>query len=485
MNSLSNDPYGSWARTLLDRFFGLHMSGQRARLAVTRSLLDEDYPHLGGSAGFLECVRRGPNVCSAPHHGAAMIHTHALHLYRMWRLPLERRPERCFTLPDDAPLYLPHLAALCIGWTVNPDDEDLPSNAFYERLETILPGHSMGTVQLSQWRKLWDGLEAWTQRLTGKRGIFEVEILGSFVHVGIPLSQVLLTPRKVANLPELFVNTGLADLWKSADASQVRHILVDNESRTRSALGGLVFREIRDENSAIGKSALERLLEYLGDSKFREWSPDGINLNAVRSAPEGCAKSLLRVRLVLERIELPDGWKCCFGVLGEQPPDASTKTSGWSFIKVAEHLGGLWLASNEHSSGMPIDAAEWGDSLQRGLSIDYPPSLGQDQDEIELRLLGRGIRVFHETSWIGPMLVEDDCLPSTGGCFVLVMESALEEFSKWENRFRERGGTVSNFTLMGLPSGASIFHINSVEYAGDQLIKEFPETSFSRSKTKP
>lgn len=480
----SNDLYAAWAKTLAERFFGLHIGTQRARLVVTRSLLDEDYPHLGGSAGFLDSVRRGPRFFHNTREDSAMFHSHALALYRLWKTKPDKRPKECFTLPDDAPLYLPHLACLCIGWTVNPDDEELPANAFYDRLSTILPGNEMGPNQLSMWRKLWDGLEDWTNVLNGRRGIFKVEILGHFCHVGIPLSQVLLTPSRISRLPELFVTTGLADNWENADESNLRHILVANESRTRGALGGLVFREIQDEESMIGKAALERLLEYLNESSFREWPPSGLISTKTKVAADGPRRTTFNVRLVLEKIELPDSWNCRFGVLGEQPPDASTGSSGWYFTKAAETLGGLWLASNEHSSDSFIDASEWVDSLQRGLSINCVPTAGQDEDEALLRLTGRGIRVFHETGWIGQRLVEEDCLPSSGGCFILVAANAIEAFSTWADRFRNHGGTVSDFTREGLPEGSSLLHLDRVELAGEQLIKDFPEGSVSKTKSK-
>ena len=479
-----NDHYAGWARTLLDRFFGPHMAGQRARLVVTRRLLDEDYPHLGGSVGFLNAVMRGPGFLAAPIIGAEEFHSHAHLLYQYWRRKPERRPAGYFTLPDNAPPYLPHLAALCLGWTINPDDEELAANAYYDRLELILPHHGLGPPELALWRRLWDDLERWTKGLDGKRGVFKVEILGYFKHVGIPLSQVLLTPSKVSNLAELFVTTGLADSGTEVDASFLRSVLVAHESRSRVSLGGMLYREIQNESSAIGKATIERLLEFLADPAFREWPPPGYDISASQSRMQGDSRPSVRVRMILESMDNPAGWRCRFGVFGADPPNSPAGGAGWRFHKVDERLGGLWLASNEHSGNDPIDARDWTHALRNGLSIDCQPAPGYDEEPTRLKIPARSVRVFHETGWIGQRLVEEDGLPASGGCFLLVAGGSMGEMESWIKRFKESGGVVCDYTLQGLPPGSALLHLAGMERAGDQLVLDFPEHSVARKQSK-
>lgn len=478
-----NDPYASWSRTLLDRFFGLHMAGQRARLVVTKTLLDQDCPHLGGNAGFLEVVKRGPRFLQEPRFGAESFHSHAQRLFFLWKNPADR-PAECFSLPDDAPLYLPHLAALCLGWTVGSDEDELAPNAYYQRLATILPDHGMNWEQLGEWRKLWDGLESWTAKLEGRRGSFEVEILGHYSNVGIPLSQVVLTQSKIANLPELFVTTGLATRWGNVDAESLRMALVYEEARSRAALGGMLFREIQDERSKIGRVVVERLLEFLADPVFREWRPrfHGIGTDS-GSTEQDHQKSSVRVVLVLEATDAPAGWRCRFGVLGCDPPDAPSGSIRWSFHKVDERFGGLWLAHNEHSGDQPIDAGDWVKALADGLSIDYKPAAGLDDQATVLRLPPRRIRIFQETGWIGQRLVEEDGLPTSGGCFIFITSSAGAAVDNWLSAFKERGGIISDYTRSGLPLGSQLLHLSGLERVEDRVLQNFPERSVSRKQT--
>lgn len=460
------------------------MAGQVARLVVTRKLLDEDYPHLGGCAGFLNAVMRGPSFLVAPLIGADNFHLHALVLYRCWRRNPERRPAGCFTLPDNAPLYLPHLAALCLGWTINPDDEELAANAYYHRLELILPNHGLGPPELAMWRKLWDDLEKWTKSLGGKRGVFKVEVLGQYRHVGIPLSQVLLTPAKVSHLPELFVTTGLADSWVDADVSFVRNVLVANESLSRASLGGMLYWEIQNERSAIGTATIERLLEFLADPTFRQL-PEMVDSDpSIKPGFQNDKRTSLRVRLVLESMDHPAGWHCRFGLLGADPPNPPPGGTGWRFHKVDERLGGLWLASNEHSGNEPVDAREWIHALRNGLSIDCQPAPGYDEEPTTLKIPARSVRVFHETGWIGQRLVEEDGLPASGGCFLLLGNGVMSEMEGWITRFKHNGGVVCDYTLQGLPSGSVLLHLAGMERVDEQLANSFPERTIARAQSR-
>lgn len=484
MSSQETDPYAGWANTLIDRFFGSHVAGRRTRLTVTRSLLDEDYPHLGGSTGFLNAVKRGPLSLSAPGVGAANFHNHALRLYWRWLQPPGQRPAACFCLPDNAPLYLPHLAALSLAWTINPDEEELAANAFYQRLSVILPDHGLDPAHLAKWRKLWDGLEKWTAELGGKRGVFKVEVLGYFVHVGIPLSQVLLTPSKVSNLAELFVSTGLADSWKDVDEARLRRVLVAYEGRTRAALGGMLFKEIQNVGSAIGKATVERLLEFLADPAFREWlSPEESPIE-IQGSGAVVIRRIVRVRLVLESIDQPAGWNCRFGVLASDQPSVASRNAGWTFSKVDERLGGLWLATNEHSGKGPIDATQWAASLMEGLSINSEPIAGNDEEATSLHLPARKIRVFHDSNWVGQRLVEEDALPTSGGCFIMVSPDTRSEARAWMETFKTRGGTISDFTLIGLPDSTSLFHLSGMEHADAELLGGFPERQIARAESR-
>jgi hypothetical protein len=465
----NRDPYAIWARVLLDRFFGCHMAVQRTRLMVTRELLDEEFAHHGGAAAFVEAVTKGPAVMSGK---GLSLHDTALNLWSVWEA-LSGSGRTLFDLPDGAPPYLPHLGILCLGWTI--EDDDLAANAFYDRLENIVPDHGLDTNHLREWRRLWDGLKNWTANLEGKRGIFEVELLGRLAHVGIPLSQVLFTGPRIARLPEFFATTGLAGMARAGVVSDahVRNVVADNQHVANQHLGRGMVREILGENE-LGKASIERLRDYLDDPDFRHWTPDASTFT--RAGVEagggqvGPVVPTIPLRLVMEKIDNPNGWRCFFGVLGEDPP---SDESGWTFRKVDNAFGGLWLASNRYSGDGFIDACEWGVELTEEVSVSVRDDSSNDAEKMALRLPRRPIRVF-PVRWHGQMLVEDGTLPGEGGCFVLVGPAVQAEFRVWIGNFLSEEGIVSDYTLSGLRDQTSFFYLDKLERLGPALRNRFP-----------
>ena len=256
-----SDSYFIWARILVDKFFSERLAGQRSRLMIDRELLDEEYLHLGGYKGFIKAVNDGPSQMQGGFHDQAIA------LEKIWRRSPAQRPVAWPVLPDNAPLYLPHLAIICLAWTI--DSEGLEPNAFYARLALIVPDHNLEMNQhLGSWEPLWSGLEKWSSRLNGKRGIFRVECLGHMTHIGKPRSQVILTPTRVKRLPEFFVTTGIAASHKNIDEPKLTTAILSNEGRSRAALGNMLYNEILGD-SVIGRATVNRLFELLQYPDFR------------------------------------------------------------------------------------------------------------------------------------------------------------------------------------------------------------------------
>jgi len=465
----ASDPYETWASVLVDRFFGTNMNGQRTRLVVTKDLLDDQFPNLGGHRGFLKAVIQGPASFKTPEANAETFHEYASRLFKLSKIS----SQNCFKLPDDAPLYLPHLATLCLAWTVNGDEQNLHSNAFYQRLEVILPGAGLNPTLLAKWQDYWKALEDWTEKLRGTRGIFRVENIGH-VHVGIPLSQVILSPSKISRLPELFARSGLSSRWESMQESGIRQVLVNHQVQTKKAIGPMLFGEIATD-TAVGKALVTRLNDYLSEPEFRRWHPQDSVYGQTSSSQTGGTDSI-KLRLVLESLEGPTlSWRCHFGVLGINPP--GQPGNGWSFQKVDGRLGGLWLADK---NGTSVNAAV-GNGIWGSMQIPCSPASGHDEKSVNLKFPERGIRIFHETGWLGRYLVEEYYLPTTGGCFLLISPDKTAAVDRWVDKLTAIGVTIQDFQSSGLPAWSKFLYLNKLELAGEELINSFPEGSSVRS----
>jgi hypothetical protein len=439
-------------------------------------LLDEEYPHLGGSKGFIKSVIDGPSCLFGG------FHQHAIALKRLWGLPREKRGDAWPILPDDAPIYLPHLAIICLAWTI--DSDELEPNAFYDRLAKIVPEHDLELNQrLRTWEPLWRGLEEWSSKLQGRRGVFQVECLGHMAHVGKPRSQVILTPTRIKRLPKFFVTTGIAEVHDCIDNLRLRAAILGFESISRSALGNMLYIEILN-NTEIGQAAVSRLLELLKDPDFRsmdERPPEG---RTKITGSDNRTVIKLQLRLVLECAEHHVGWRCRFGFLGT-PPEADPGQTGWSLRKVDQKLGGLWLARTEYTGDDFIDAVSWGKPFHDGFKLSLQGSENTEEDQIEINYPSRCIHIFPLHHWFGETrLVEGDNLPTDGACYLLITAQAQARFTEWRLQFEGLGGKVSDYTRSGLPETTTFLYLEGLELINGNLRKSFPEPTIARADRK-
>ena len=237
-----------------------------------------------------------------------------------------------------------------------------------------------------------------------------------------------------------------------------------------------------EKETELGKTSLLRLLDYLLEPDFQDWTPKLLPSKQISDGGKDkqTESSLftIQLRLVLEKIDSPDGWRCFFGVLGEDPPNDAL---GWSFRKVDNAFGGLWLASTSYTEDSYINACEWGKELTEEITVRVNDDSSKDAEEMILQLPAHPVRIF-PVRWHGQMLVEDGTLPSKGGCFILVDAAAHEKFRKWSEKFREEGGLVTDFTLCGLRRDTVFFHLNKLERLSQQLRNRFPAADLATAR---
>lgn len=165
--------------------------------------------------------------------------------------------------------YPPYIAYLVLFVLAAGTEGDFATTAYYPRLRKLLgePEDSGQPASFSRMLHLWNDLQKWTSedRLE-TLGRFTARVRGNWIHVGLPLSQTLLTTEERSNLPVLFTENNFDPT--SPPAEGVLSTAIENsrlvQLRTRKLL-----RERNDENSYLRNALLELVLDEL-----REW--DGV-----------------------------------------------------------------------------------------------------------------------------------------------------------------------------------------------------------------
>lgn len=193
------DRFSEWNLRLLRSFFSEASGGEEVFLRVDRDLLDQMGQDIGGDAGFLEAVRKGPSWTRA----AQSFTRNIIELKRN-----RTNPKSGYKDPGSfdaiyrgrfAPTYLPYLAAL-----VRNDAEN--ASAYYARLsEDLKLQYQFGSQEMGQVETVWADLEKWTDENHGRFGYFKMRRLGGYRLVGVPRSQSILKPSDVEDLSRVFV----------------------------------------------------------------------------------------------------------------------------------------------------------------------------------------------------------------------------------------------------------------------------------------
>ncbi len=243
--------YQEWNAALAARFFNKGMKDRRVYLYVTAELI-RSLGHEADSAerDFISVIKRGPEddvgigVC-----------VHAQRCFRNWR---GKKPP--------VPPYIAYLAFFSMAAGI---EGDFCAHAYYPRLRYLLgedpiPGTYPGFQEM---RQLWDDLETWSQRdQGGELGLFQVRLSTRLIHVGVPISQTILSETEQQFLPRVFAASGLDPAAMPSDcflAQIVRDASDENlRPRTRRILNEP--SEYPEDYEALTDALLQELATWDG-----------------------------------------------------------------------------------------------------------------------------------------------------------------------------------------------------------------------------
>jgi hypothetical protein len=246
--------YHQWNDAIASKFFNLEMSNRRVYLYVTsdviRSIGNEFH---ADEKDFVKAIKEGPEF--RPNIGVC---AHAEKCYMNWR--------------RGHPSYPPYIAYLAFFALAAGLDGDFVPHAYYPRLRQLLGEEPIsGTYHgFAQMRVLWEDLETWSQRdRHGEVGIFQVNLSTRLIHVGIPISQTILSEGERLLLPRLFAAGGLDPASMPSDVL-LAQIVRDNNDGTLRTRTRMVLNEPSlhaEEYEALTDALLQELAAWDGTVK--------------------------------------------------------------------------------------------------------------------------------------------------------------------------------------------------------------------------
>ena len=112
-------------------------------------------------------------------------------------------------------------------------------------------------------RSLWEDLEKWSQvDLKGELGIFELRVTSGFKHVGVPISQVIISDRERSLLPAVFADAGLDPTAPPAEAHLTQALRTHGKNRLRNRT--LATLESSEQFSEEYAALIDTVLQELG-----------------------------------------------------------------------------------------------------------------------------------------------------------------------------------------------------------------------------
>src|SRR5258708_1579045 len=182
-----------WNSRLAIHFFNSDTANKRVYLHTTTELLDQLGGFSSATPEFVAAVKRGPsNIRSGD------ICTTAIRVARDWR--------------NKSYAYPPYIAHLCLLALAATREGQWASYAYHPRLRDLLGEPGLGPLKnfYPMSKLLWRDLEEWTHNDTkGTLGLFTWQHSGSWIYVGLPVAQTLLTDAERRCLPELFRDADL------------------------------------------------------------------------------------------------------------------------------------------------------------------------------------------------------------------------------------------------------------------------------------
>jgi hypothetical protein len=445
--------YLLWNDRIAAHFFNPEMKGRRVYLHITDELIQElGNPEGSGVLDFVNAAKSGPPWCTAQ-----PLCVRAEEAFVAWR-----RRKRPF------PPYL-GLLALFVLAAGSGDDREFAAQAYYPRLRKLLGEDQDGKPYpyFSEMRALWRDLEVWSRGdMNGSLGVFEFPATGRFVHVGVPISQVILSAEERRHLPFIFVEAAL-DAGTAPAESYLDGILAQFgpqwlRSRTIRILEDPAGN--REEHEALIEAVLEELRSW--DGRVTQITESGARKTSTHGALRLCCDEVdfvsktvtLRLRCRI-RHEFPED-------------DLLLSPLGTPVRYRCQEYSGGWSTVLEHTeTHEPLDGSEFdifADLAMRELESGW-----------RFKLPRADVRVFSSGAAEGLSgYVEVQQMPTEAHFLLIANASAWHLIERWGQASCRGFMHLKDF--WGLPPGCRLYKVDRA--INDNIVRSvYPALAFPSS----
>jgi hypothetical protein len=448
--------YLDWNMSLANHFFSSEKAARKVYLYATKELIEKiGRPSGEGFDAFVQKVLQGPDWVHRA--GFCQRVLEAMNGWRSRNLP-----------------YPPYIAFLSLFVIAAGLEGEFEPHSYYPRLWKVLgeDPRSGTPPSFDKMLRVWDDLETWsTVDKRGELGVFQVTIIGGWIHVGVPLSQTLLSEEDRHALPLLFARAAL-DPTAPPAAREIEAIL-RNYGRELLRAKTLRILAAADKDQSDAKQAL---IQSVID-ELRNWN--GIALDKERGGiEEEMANWPLRLCCDLDKTARTAVMSLRCKAPGEFPEEAFTLSFATKSENISEQNSTAttliceewqfgWSTPIQHESGELLDAA--------GLDWTSGITLQDRTGHWRFRLAAAVVRVFVDGNADGiGSLVEIFRLPAETQFYVAASPPTCAAVSNWGECSCDGWSEVG--ILKGLPDGWRLFSADRAR--SDNLIRaDYPVLS--------
>lgn len=426
--------YSRWNDLIALKFFNSEMANRRVYLSVNRESINELGKADGvGYADFVHAVKRGPQGVHA-----SDLCKKAEESFRIWR-----RKRLAF------PPYLGYLAFFVLAADLKGS---FAAHAYYPRLRKLLGEEPVAKMYpyFSHMRALWEDLEKWSQvDLKGELGVFELRVTSGFKHVGVPISQVVLSDRERSLLPAIFADAGLDPTAPPAEAYLAQALGMHGKQRLRGRT--LAILASSDQSSEEFVALIDATLQEL-----RAWDGTLSETSSAKEIPTVVCGSLRLCCEEFDPIAETVRFQLRCRTRHEFPADGLT-------LRIARTTELYHCDENGSGWSTPVADAKTLETLDAG-SLNLSSDIRMREVDLNWRfaLADTPVRVFLSgLSEDLPGLVECNQLPRCTEFHLLVRRDYVDLIERWGR------SSCSSFKQVrinsGLPQGWLFYSAKSAE----------------------